>query len=339
MAVASSVVVVLPSVPGDRHHRPRATGTRLLPLVGQVDLAAHRHARGARRREERVVLGHAGAGHDEVDTGHERAPARRRRARRGGRPRGAARRARRHRGRAVVGDDHVPRRDATSARAVASPATASPYTRARPAISAGPRRSASRRSREPSATATQMPEITQKRMMTVVSGQPISSKWWWIGDILKMRRLRPLRRYVPICRATRPISITCRPPMIGSRSCVFVVTAEQRQRGADAERADVAHEDARRRGVPPEEPGAGPGEGHGQDGEVERVDDLVDGRVAEAPEGDDGEGEEAEERRAGGEAVEPVGHVHGVGGGEDDERGPDHPEPQRPAPTRGSPSG
>ena len=32
------------------------------------------------------------------------------------------------------------------------------------------------------------PARIQKRMITVVSGQPISSKWWWIGAMRKMRR-------------------------------------------------------------------------------------------------------------------------------------------------------
>ena len=37
--------------------------------------------------------------------------------------------------------------------------------------------------------ATPMPATIQKRMTTVVSGQPTSSKWWWIGAMRKMRRL------------------------------------------------------------------------------------------------------------------------------------------------------
>ena len=32
-----------------------------------------------------------------------------------------------------------------------------------------------------------MAETIQKRITTVDSGQPIFSKWWWIGAIRKMR--------------------------------------------------------------------------------------------------------------------------------------------------------
>lgn len=48
------------------------------------------------------------------------------------------------------------------------------------------------------AVATQIPEMIQNRMMTVVSGQPLSSKWWWIGDILNKRFLRPDALNTPI---------------------------------------------------------------------------------------------------------------------------------------------
>jgi hypothetical protein len=33
--------------------------------------------------------------------------------------------------------------------------------------------------------------MIQNRTITVVSGQPASSKWWWIGDIRKIRRWKP----------------------------------------------------------------------------------------------------------------------------------------------------
>ena len=75
------------------------------------------------------------------------------------------------------------------------------------------------------AAATQRPEITQNRMITVVSGQPDNSKWWWIGDILNSRLVRPLARKKPICSATDPISIALSPQIKMSSSWVSVVMA------------------------------------------------------------------------------------------------------------------
>lgn len=78
-----------------------------------------------------------------------------------------------------------------------------------------------------SAAATQRPEMIQKRMMTVVSGQPTSSKWWCTGDMRKRRRVRPDALNTPICSATLPASITFRAQMSGRSMWVFVVTARR----------------------------------------------------------------------------------------------------------------
>ena len=121
-------------------------------------------------------------------------------------------------------------------------------------------------------------------MITVVSGQPISSKWWWIGDMRNSRLLRPDALNTPICMATEPVSITLMPQMSSSSSWVLVRERQQRQRGADAERADVAHEDARRRRVPPQEAAHAPANAAANTRQVERVDHgRVDLGVAEAP--------------------------------------------------------
>ena len=123
--------------PGDGDDRPRAAGPLLLPLVGEVDLAAHRHAGLPRDGEEAVALGHAGAGGHELDALHQGPQLGRRRARRGGR-----RRARADRSAASAAGGRRPRpppsRGARGPAPVASPATASPYTRARRPISARP---------------------------------------------------------------------------------------------------------------------------------------------------------------------------------------------------------
>ena len=46
----------------DGDHRAGTAGTGLLPPVGQLELAAHRHARLGGHREERVALGEPGLG-------------------------------------------------------------------------------------------------------------------------------------------------------------------------------------------------------------------------------------------------------------------------------------
>ena len=62
------------------------------------------------------------------------------------------------------------------------------------------------------------PARIQNRTITVVSGQPTSSKWWWIGAMRKIRL--PVSRKLPTWMITDSVSITNRPPMIGSRSGV-----------------------------------------------------------------------------------------------------------------------
>ena len=57
--------------------------------------------------------------------------------------------------------------------------------------------------------------------------------------------------------------------MIGSSRTVFVLSASAASAGADGERAGVAHEDPRRRRVPPQEPGAAAEHRRGDHGEVE----------------------------------------------------------------------
>jgi hypothetical protein len=59
---------------GARHrdHRAGAAGAGLLPPVGQLELAAHRHTRAGRDREERVALGETRARCHQLDAGDER---------------------------------------------------------------------------------------------------------------------------------------------------------------------------------------------------------------------------------------------------------------------------
>src|SRR5437764_606927 len=65
--------------------------------------------------------------------------------------------------------------------------------------------------------------MIQNRTITVNSGQPSNSKWWWIGDILKIRRWNPRNEIT--WRMTEAVSITYRPPRITRSSWVLVVIA------------------------------------------------------------------------------------------------------------------
>ena len=103
--------------------------------------------------------------------------------------------------------------------------------------------------------------------------------------------------------------------------------AERRQPGTDAQGSRVAHDDLGRRGVPPQEADAGAGEGHRNQGKVDRRgrEHVVDGFVAEDPVPHDGEDGEAERPRTSGQPVHPVGDVHRIRRADHDEDGEDDP--------------
>ena len=65
--------------------------------------------------------------------------------------------------------------------------------------------------------------MIQKRTITVISGQPSSSKWWWIGAMRNTRR--PVSRNDATWMITDSVSITNRPPRMSSSSCVSVMMA------------------------------------------------------------------------------------------------------------------
>src|SRR5690606_26235108 len=103
------------------------------------------------------------------------------------------------------------------------------------------------------------------------------------------------------------------------------------------EGAGVAHEDLRGRGVPPQDADAGADDRRAQHRGVQRiagavaVDEAAGVEVDVAhltplPEADDEVRGGEDDRRAGGEAVEPVGEVHPVGPGGDQEVRPDREE-------------
>ncbi len=62
--------------------------------------------------------------------------------------------------------------------------------------------------------------MIQNRTMTVVSGQPTSSKWWWSGAMRNTRR--PKTRKLTTWITTDSVTMTNRPPMTGRRSCRFI---------------------------------------------------------------------------------------------------------------------
>src|SRR5690606_35592097 len=101
------------------------------------------------------------------------------------------------------------------------------------------------------------------------------------------------------------------------------------EEAADRLGADVAHEDLRRRGVPPQEAEEGGEHGRREGGQLEGIDRFVDavgGGVAELPEGDDGVGAHDQGTGPAGEPVHAVGEVHTVGGAGQHDKHPDEEE-------------
>src|SRR3546814_806195 len=70
---------------------------------------------------------------------------------------------------------------------------------------------------------TSTTEMIQKRTITRGSGQPLSSKWWWIGAIRNTRRPVSLNEATWII--TDSVSMTNTPPMITSTSSWRTITA------------------------------------------------------------------------------------------------------------------
>src|SRR5690606_18446551 len=74
-----------------------------------------------------------------------------------------------------------------------------------------------------SPTSTRITEMIQKRTITRGSGQPLSSKWWWIGAIRNTRLPVSLNDATWII--TDRVSMTKMPPMITSTSSWRTMTA------------------------------------------------------------------------------------------------------------------
>ncbi|MBG9885005.1 hypothetical protein ABE10_00065 [Bacillus toyonensis] len=112
----------------------------------------------------------------------------------------------------------------------------------------------------------------------------------------------------------------------------------RRHDAADRHRADVAHEDLRLRGVPPEEADESTDEGCRDDSQIEgvrhgvaavldrRLDGLDRTGLLELPERDQAVGADHEDAGPGGEAVQAVREIDAVRGGDADEREPDEVE-------------
>ena len=105
---------------------------------------------------------------------------------------------------------------------------------------------------------------------------------------------------------------------------------ERAESASERERADVAHEDARRIGVEPEEADARAGHRRAEDGELAGALDVRDEQVVGDVEPLDHqsgevreqeEGERADDGGPDGEPVEPVGQVDRVAGADDDDEG------------------
>ena len=182
--------------------------------------------------------------------------------------------------------------------------------------------------------------MIQNRITMVTCSQPSSSKWCWSGAIRNtrcrpdpedVRSRSPRRLKKPTCTITDSVITTNRPPRISSSSSVRVRIAKPASAPPSDSEPVSPMKIAAGRGVPPQEAEAGPGDRRRDHREVERVAHLVAGgargdraALVVLPDVDQRVGAEDHHAGAGGEAVEPVGEVHGVAGA-----GDDHPDEQR----------
>ena len=149
------------------------------------------------------------------------------------------------------------------------------------------------------------------------SGQPSSSKWWWIGAMRKIRLRRSLNDAT--CRMTDSASTTKTPPAMTSTSSCLVSSARMPSARAERQGADVAHEHHRRIGVEPQEAEAGADQRRAEDrqlagaGDVRHLQILGEAGIAGGV-GEDAVGEGRGHHRADRQAVEAVGEVDGIGG-------------------------
>ena len=158
---------------GDGEQRSRASGALLLPPVGELDLADHRPARRRGGGEEAVALGHPRGGHDEIGLRDQ-----------SGEP--IVVRGRDQLDADLGGELAAPFVDRVVDGADLDPAAPQGARRRRPGHRqsvdqhVGHGRSAEIRVKSPMnrprADATHTAAINQKRMITVVSGHPTSSK-------------------------------------------------------------------------------------------------------------------------------------------------------------------
>src|SRR3546814_20959598 len=85
---------------------------------------------------------------------------------------------------------------------------------------------------------TSTTEMIQKRTITPGSGQPLSSKWWWIGAIRNTRL--PVRLNDATWIITDSVSTTHTPPMITSHRSWRTTTATVPSR-PPSDRAPMSH--------------------------------------------------------------------------------------------------
>ena len=100
-----------------------------------------------------------------------------------------------------------------------------------------------------------MPATIQNRTMTVVSAQPASSKWWWIGAIRNTRCRSALNNATWM--TTDSVTDHEQPAEHDQQQLGAGDDRQPGQQPAERQRAGVAHEDPGRRGVPPQEAEAG----------------------------------------------------------------------------------
>ena len=117
--------------------------------------------------------------------------------------------------------------------------------------------------------------MIQKRTTTVISAQPLSSKWWWSGLIRKMRLPRVSLKYDPL-QDDRAGPMTNRPPMRIEQQLGAGQDRRARRgrRRSPSEPVSPMKICAGRR-VPPEEADEGADDRGRDDREVERVAHVV----------------------------------------------------------------
>ena len=154
------------------------------------------------------------------------------------------------------------------------------------------------------------------RVTTLLSCQPLSSKWWCSGAILNTRLPVSLKEITWML--TERVSRTNTPPRIRIRISFFNIRADDAQHPAQGQAARVPHPHVRGVCVEPEKPDGRTDHREGEDGDLAAALDERDLQVvgeidAPADVGQDVKREAHHDDQADRQPVQAVGEVHCVG--------------------------